>query len=359
MSTTVETIDVTRREAFAARLLETLNNAALALMTSVGHQTGLFDTMARLRPSTSAEIARAAGLQERYVREWLGAMVTGLVVEYDPNDLTYSLPPEHAASLTRAAGTDNFASFMSYIALAGEVEQKVIECFRNGGGVDYCHYPRFQTVQAEETAAIFDATLVDKTLPLVPGLVERLRAGANVLDVGCGGGHAVNVMARAFPNSRFVGYDLSEEGVQKGRAEARQWGLTNARFEVRDVTALDATAQFDLVTAFDSIHDQARPATVLAAIARSLGDDGTFLMVDLAASSDVGANVGHPLGTYLYMISCMHCMTVSLAQGGDGLGAMWGEQVAVRMLGEAGFGRVEIERVPGDIINCYYVATKR
>jgi 2-polyprenyl-3-methyl-5-hydroxy-6-metoxy-1,4-benzoquinol methylase len=358
MSTTADAIDTGRREAFAGRVIEMLNMASLALMTSVGHQTGLFDTMARLRPSTSEEIARAAGLDERYVREWLGAMVTGLVVEYDADGRTYSLPAEHAASLTRAAGLDNLAKITGYVSLAAEVEQKVIECFRNGGGVHYCHYPRFQTVQAEENGALFDATLVGTTLEIVPGLVDRLRAGVDVLDVGCGSGHAVNVMARAFPKSRFVGYDLSEEGVRAGRAEAEAWGLTNARFEARDVTALGEAGRFDLVTAFDAIHDQARPADVLAGIARSLRDGGVFLMVDIAGSSDVGENVGHPLGTFFYMISCMHCMTVSLAQGGVGLGAMWGEQLAVRMLGEAGFSSVEVERVPGDIVNNYYVARR-
>jgi ubiquinone/menaquinone biosynthesis C-methylase UbiE len=180
-----------------------------------------------------------------------------------------------------------------------------------------------------------------------------------VLDVGCGAGHAVNVMARAFPHSRFVGVDMSEEGVLAGRAEAAAWGLENASFELRDAAALGYDGEFDLVTAFDSIHDQAKPADALASIRRAVREGGTFLMADMAASSEVGDNVGHPFGPFLYMISCSHCMTVSLAQGGAGLGAMWGEQLAVRMLGEAGFGDVAVRRVEGDILNNYYVARTR
>jgi 2-polyprenyl-3-methyl-5-hydroxy-6-metoxy-1,4-benzoquinol methylase len=165
-------------------------------------------------------------------------------------------------------------------------------------------------------------------------------------------------MARAFPRSRFTGYDFSEEGVRTGRAEAERWGLTNATFEARDVATLDAKNRFDLVTAFDSIHDQAQPARVLAGIAEALRPGGVFLMVDIGASSHVHENLEMPLAPFMFTISCMHCMTVSLALDGAGLGAMWGEQTARRMLAEAGFTRVEVKRVDDDIINNYYIAAK-
>ena len=355
---TTQELDPARAEAFAGQFVGILNSAALAAMASVGHQTGLFDRMAGLPPSTSHEIAQATGLNERYVREWLGAMVTGRIIEYDGSSRTYSLPREHAGFLTRAAGPDNLAAQTQYLALMGNVEQQIIESFRNGGGVPYSAYPRFQQLMAEESSAIFEATLIDTTIPQVPGLVPRLEAGIDVLDVGCGSGHAINLMARAFPNSRFTGYDFSDEGVATGSAEAKSWGLTNARFDARDVASLNETGRYDFITAFDAIHDQAQPTKVLRAIAGALRPDGVFLMVDIAASSDLAENLDHMLGPLLYTFSTMHCMTVSLALNGEGLGTMWGEQLARQKLVEAGFTRVDVKQVPGDFLNNYYIATK-
>lgn len=356
--TRTQALDPDKAEAFGERMVGAVNDASLVVMTSLGHRTGLFDAMAELAPSTSAAIAQAAELEERYVREWLGAMVTGGVVEYDPAAQTYALPPEHAACLTRAAGPDNLGILASYLPLIAGVEDEVAECFRHGGGVPYSSYPRLQEVLREDTGAVVDAALIDTTLPLVAGLVDRLHEGIAVADVGCGAGHAINVMALAFPNSRFVGYDLSEQGVEMARGEAERLGLENARFEIRDLAALDERGAFDLITAFDVIHDQAKPAEVLARIAAALRPGGTFLMVDIAASSHLEDNVDHPLGPTLYALSTMHCMTVSLASDGAGLGTVWGEQKALEMLGEAGFDPVQVRRIEGDVFNNYYVAQR-
>lgn len=353
------TRDHTKAESFANHMLDILNHGALALMTSIGHRTGLLDAMAELPPSTSEQIARASGLQERYVREWLGAMVTGRIVEYDPVAHTYYLPPEHAASLTRAATPNNMAMFMQYIPLLGAVEDGIVECFRHGGGVPYAAFPRFQHVMAEESSQTVAAALVDAILPVVPGLLEALGTGIEVLDVGCGRGHALNLMAKAFPRSRFTGYDFSKEGVAAGKAEAQTLGLSNVRFAVKDVATIDEVGRYGLITAFDAIHDQAKPRAVLEGVATALRTDGVFLMQDIGASSHVHKNLDHPMGPILYTISCMHCMTVSLALNGEGLGAMWGEEQAYQLLTEAGFTHVEVKRLPHDIQNSYFVATKR
>ena len=355
---TTQEVDKAKVEAFAGRMADIMNGASLALMASIGHQTGLFDTMAGLPPSTSDQIADAAGLNERYVREWLGAMTTGRIVEYDRATGAYSLPPEHAASLTRAAGPGNVARWMQFIPFLALVEDGIIESFRNGGGVPYSDYPNFTKLTAEMSGEVFDATLIDVTLPLVPGLVDQLKAGIDVADVGCGAGHAINVMAQAFPDSRFIGYDFSEEAIAAGRAEAADLGLTNAEFEEKDAATLDGARPFDLITVFDAVHDQARPADMLTGIAAALKPEGTFLCVDVAESSDVAENIEHPLGPFLYAISTMHCMTVSLALDGEGLGTVWGEQKAQQMLADAGFSDVRIERVEGDMINNYYIARK-
>jgi 2-polyprenyl-3-methyl-5-hydroxy-6-metoxy-1,4-benzoquinol methylase len=348
-----QTPDEEKAQAFAGRMLQIVNDGFLALLISVGHRTRLFDAMAGLPPSTSGQIAEAAGLQERYVREWLGGMVVGGLVEYDPAGATYALPPEHAGFLTRAAGMDNMAFFCQYISLAGEIESQVVDCFRSGGGVPYSAYPRFQALQAEESRPLYDALLVDAMLPLVRGITERLREGIDVADIGCGQGHALNVMARAFPASRFVGYDFSEEAVAAGRAEAEQLGLRNARFEVRDVAELGASGRFDFVTAFDTIHDQARPRDVLRSIAAALRPGGALLVMDIAASSRLEENLDHPMGPLLYAASTFHCMTVSLAQGGEGLGTVWGEQRARQSLEEAGFADVEVLDIDNEVFRFY------
>ena len=298
--------DQAKANAFSHKMLGILNDASVAQMIVIGHQVGLFDTLAGLAPSTSEQIAAASALNERYVREWLGAMVTGQIVDYDPAEKTYRLPPEHAAAITRAAGPKNLATLMQMVPMVARVQQGIVDSFRNGGGVPYSAFSDFHQLMAEVSGAVHDVTLVDTTLPLVSQLVERLRTGIDVLDVGCGSGHAVNLMAQAFPHSRFTGYDFSEDGIAAGRAEAQEWGVTNAQLAVKDVAELDDVSRYDFITAFDSIHDQAHPRAVLKGIAQALRPDGTFLMVDVNSSSHLEENHDHPLGPMMYSISCMH-----------------------------------------------------
>ena len=350
--------DQARAERFGEKLVGVLNGAATALMISIGHRTGLFDVMAGTGHATSSQLAEQAGLDERYVREWLGAMVTSRVVEYDPSRARYRLPAEHAASLTREARPDNMAATCQWIPLLGAVEDDIVACFEHGGGVPYSRYDRFHAVMAEESDQTVVAVLLDQILPGVPGVVDDLERGIDVLDVGCGSGRALNLMASAFPKSRFTGYDLSSEGIAAAKLEASERGLSNVHFELRDVAELEVGEVFDLVTAFDAIHDQARPDTVLEGIFRALRDGGLFLMQDIAGSSHVHEDCDNAMAPFLYTISCMHCMTVSLSADGAGLGAMWGKEVACRMLEDAGFGSVTVRELPHDAMNYYYAARK-
>jgi 2-polyprenyl-3-methyl-5-hydroxy-6-metoxy-1,4-benzoquinol methylase len=345
-------------EEFSERMTAALDSASLAILISMGHQTGLLDTMAGLPPATSTQIAEAAGLNERYVREWLGGMTTGHIVDYDAETQTYSLPAHRAGVLTRAAGPHNLALVAQFVPLLSEVEQKVIGCFRDGGGVPYSEFPRFHSLMAEMSGAGFDASLVNVVLPLVDGLPERLRSGAEVADFGCGSGHAINVMAQAFPASRFTGIDFSDEAIATGTEEAARLGLGNATFESHNLTELDKIGAYDVITVFDAIHDQAQPARVLENIYRALRPGGVFLMADIKASSRLEENVDVPMSTYLYATSLMHCMTVSLALDGAGLGAVWGRQLAISMLGDAGFDDVQVFEIESDPINNYYLAWK-
>jgi hypothetical protein len=293
--------DSSKAEGFLSKMFQFLNGGMLSLMISIGYKTGLFDIISELKPSTSQEISEATKLNERYIREWLGAMVTGNIIKYDPLTRKYYIPKEHSAFLTRKSGIDNLAVLTQYVSLMGNVEDKIVECFRNGGGLHYSEYPKFQQLQAEETARIFDSMLTNQILPLIPEINNRLKDGIKVLDIGCGGGRAINLMGEA---------------------------------------------------------DQAQPTKVLKAIYESLDDDGFFLMQDIAASSKVEKNIDSLLAPTLYTISTMHCMSVALAFNGEGLGTMWGKELAVKKLTEAGFKDINVKSVEEDIMNYYYLARK-
>ena len=347
-------------EDFASDMLATLNHGALCLMISVGHRTGLFDVMSSMAPATSEEIGKQSGLNERYVREWLGAMVTGRIVEVDPATTRYSLPAEHAALLTREAGADNLAVFAQYIGVLGAVEDDIVECFHRGGGVPYSRFPRFHEVMAEDSGQSVVSSLESHVLPLVPGLHDRLEQGIAMLDVGCGRGRILHKLAEAYPASRFVGMDFSVEAISYARYQAAAHQLRNLEFRIVDLSTFDEKAEpeaFDFITTFDAIHDQGKPLNVLKGIRRSLKPGGVYLMQDISGSSHVHKDIDHPIGPLLYTISCMHCMTVSLAQDGEGLGAMWGEQKTVEYLRAAGFSSIETHRLAHDIQNNWYVVT--
>jgi SAM-dependent methyltransferase len=223
----------------------------------------------------------------------------------------------------------------------------VVECFKTGGGVPYSEFrPDFTDYMDASWRLLYDGLLIKGFLPVVKGLPERLAEGIRVADLGCGTGHAINLMAREYPKSDFVGYDISEDAIERARAEARGMGLANARFEVADVAQLSG-GRFDLITSFDSIHDQRDPAAVLRSAAASLAPGGVYLAIEPRASSKLEENVQNPFAPWMYGVSVLHCMTVSLAVGGAGLGTVWGEQTARSMLAEAGFRSVEAVPAPG------------
>jgi ubiquinone/menaquinone biosynthesis C-methylase UbiE len=288
-------------------------------------------------------------------------MVTGRIINMEPHSMRFSLPPEHAASLTRAAGADNVAVFTQYLALLGSVEDDIVECFKKGGGVPYSKVPRFHEVMAEDSGQSVLSSLERHVLPLVPGLQEQLAAGIHVLDLGCGRGRIMNRLAEAYPRSRFTGIDLSSEAIQFAWGEAADKRLRNIEFIVADLSDFDIKAEieaFDWVATFDAIHDQAKPLNVLKGIYRTLKPNGIYLMQDIKGSSYVHKNLDHPLAPFLYTVSCMGCMTVSLAQGGEGLGAMWGEEKTREYLKKAGFRSVVKHELAHDIQNNWYVIRK-
>jgi len=350
--------DQTKSEAFAEKMMTILNYGSLNLMISIGYRTGLFDVMDNLPPANSEEIAKESGLNERYVREWLAALYTGGIIEYNPKDATYHLPGEHAVWLTRRSTPNNFAVTTQWLGLLGSVEDEVVECFKNGGGVPYESFHRFNEVMADESHQNVVAPLFDIILPIVPGLIQRLQSGIDVLDLGCGSGLVLKELAKAYPNSKFTGYDFLNEAVVDANKSVQDLGLTNIKFLKKDVAKIDDVKKYDLITTFDAIHDQADPDAVLKNIFCALKDDGTYFMQDIKGSSHVHKNIDHPIAPLLYTTSTMHCMTVSLAQGGKGLGAMWGKELACEMLKNAGFTKIDVKELSHDPINYYYIINK-
>ena len=349
-------LDRGRRDAFAARMLGTLTGGALTMLVSVGHRTGLFEAAAR-GPATSAALAGRAGLAERYVREWLGAMVTGGFFSYDPATGEYTLPPEHACFLT-GDGASNAAPVASMLRALGGSVADLERCFRTGDGLPSAafaaHFAAAGTQPGATWRRIYDEHLVPGFLGAVPGLLDRLAAGSRVLDVGCGAGHAVAVAAREFPASWFLGVDIDGQVLAAAEAERARLGLGNAAFCVGDAARLPAGARFDLITAFDAVHDQHSPQQVLAEIRAALAPGGVFLMVDAKFASDLAGNTGNPQAALCYAISLLYCVPVSLAGGGAGLGAMWGTEVARQLLAGAGFSQVQVLDSPRPQ-NCIYI----
>ncbi len=343
-------------QAFASRMLGIYTGSVLAKAIRIGYATGLLEATAEA-PLTSEALAARLGLNERYVREWLGVMATGEILRYEPEARTYLLPPEHAALLS-GTGARNMAPLATMIEHFGTHLPILEDCFSAGGGIAYEAFrPQFTEAMDDVWRRIYDEQLVDGFLAKAPEVVARLRSGCRVADIGCGTGHAVNLMAAAFPASSFTGYDIAADAVARAQSESREMGLDNAVFKVLDITELPTDPRFDVICAFDAIHDQVDPAAVLSQVHEALSPDGRFFMVDFKFSSDVAGNLENPFASLYYGISLMHCMTVSLAEGGMGLGTMWGIERAQEMLSAAGFGRIEVLDTPRPQ-NCILLCSK-
>lgn len=359
----------TNEKPFSEKMVDILNYGSLNLAMGIGYRAGLFDVMdAAARPLSLDELCRAAHANARYVKEWLGVMVCGGIVDLvtdETDEARFLLPKAHGDLLCRRAGNNNLGVYAQEIPLLTQCAMVMVaDGFKSGEGVPYENYPAFHDFMGELADAKHRQVLVDVFLPSVDDgrLVEALKRGIEVCDLGCAQGLVPILMAEAFPNSHFTGIDISAEALETARDEASRKGLANIRFETRDAAALrhpgDLSKTFDYVTAFDAIHDQTRPLEALKGIHEILKDDGAFSMIDIAAETDIADNRNHPMGAFLYTVSLMHCMPVGLVDGGAGLGMMWGRQLAEKMLSEAGFGRVSVVEIPNDPFNLHFYCRK-
>ena len=354
-----------KTEQFSQKLCDILNYGAMNTAMGIGYASGAFEALATFdEPALCESIALQGGLDDRYLQEWLGVMVTGGIVEVidEDGEELYFLPKEYVSLLTRGGGNANLGVYTQEIPLLTKCGlNEIVSGMQTGEGVGYEQYQPFYVFMEELANAKHEQVLVDTFLPSVQNgaIVERLKQGIRVCDIGCADGLVLHLMAKEYPNSTFVGFDIAETSVQKAQERAEVLGLKNIQFMVQDAGAEAVEAeQFDYIMAFDSIHDQTRPFEALKNIQMMLKQGGVFSMVDITASSSVAENKDHPMGAFLYTVSLMHCMPVGLVDNGMGLGMMWGREQALALCSVAGFSSTEVHDIPEDGFNSHYLCHK-
>jgi 2-polyprenyl-3-methyl-5-hydroxy-6-metoxy-1,4-benzoquinol methylase len=329
---------------FAGVMMNDLGAAMQGALTYIGDRLGIFKALADAGPVTTREFAERTGLNERYLREWLGAMTAAKYIQYEASTGRYSMSPEHAMILADDNSPFFMGGFMQMIVPEVAMAPKLLDSFRTGRGLPQSEYPPevFEAIE-RGSAPMYRHSLLRKWIPAMPQVVERLKAGGTALDVGCGSGRAVIALASAFPEARIHGYDAHHGSIERARANAQAAGVAErATFDVVDCTRLPAQS-FDFISTFDVVHDSVDPVGLLKSIRRALKPDGTYLMVEVNVSNRPEDNI-NPMGRMMYSASTLYCMTVSLAHGGAGLGALMGEPKAREMAEEAGFTR--FQRLP-------------
>ncbi len=340
-------VDPEKVHAFAGKVLTDTSGLTVTILAALGDRLGLFKTLVAHGASTSTEFAKAAGINERYAREWLGGMTSAGYIEYHPATGRFALPHEHVPVLAEEGGPTFFGGAHQMLLGTFGVLDQLTKAFREGGGVRQPAYSEDWWAGMERfSAGWFENFLLQEWIPAMPRVREALEGGADVADVGCNRGRALIKLAKAFPRSRFVGYDVFEPAISHANNRATAAGVGDRiRFEHRDV-AKGLPEQFDVITTFDVIHDAVDPLGLLRTIRRALRRSGTYVCLDINCSDKLEENAG-PLGALFHGFSVLYCMTTSLALGGAGLGTVGLPESKLRELGiEAGFGNVR--RVPLD-----------
>jgi SAM-dependent methyltransferase len=334
-------MDDNRAAEFTGRVLADTAAAATVVLAALGDRMGLFKDLAEHGSGTSGELASRTGLSERYVREWLAGMFAAGYLTRDDAQQSYALPAEHAQALAREPGPAFFGGVHQELIGAIQRYDQVAEAFRRGGGVRLADlHPDVWAGTSRFTAQWHQNMLVQQWLPLVPEVMDKLRAGARVADVGCGTGQALIALARAFPAITGTGYDAHPPTVEQARRAAAQAGFADrVSYQVLDAAA-GLPESFDVITTFDVVHDAVDPLGLLRSIRDALQPGGRYLCLEINCSDQAAANTG-PVSTLLYGFSILYCMTTSLAEGGEGLGTLGLPEPVLRQLaGQAGFTQV-------------------
>ena len=326
-----------------ARQVGTDFGASMAVaLAYVGDRLGIFRALAQGADLTTAEIAAQTGLNERYVREWAATMAAAGYLDYSPSDARFRMNPEQATVLANDDTTFFTAGAFQYAVACYRQLDKLMSAFHHGGGVPFTDFGP-EIVEAIERLfhVGYETWVADHWIPAVPHIHQKLEQGSEAAEVGCGAGQCLIPVALAFPKSRFSGYDVDAHSLERAREKARRAGIGDRlSFEQIAAESLPFKERFDLVMAFNCIHDMARPRAALAGIRRVLKPQGAFLWSEADVSDRLEDNL-NTFGRTLYGASTMHCLTVSLAQNGEGLGSAIGENLARSLAAEAGFATFE------------------
>lgn len=342
---------------FAFKVVNELGAAMAAPHIYIGDQLGLFKTLAGSGPLTADQLATETGLQERYLREWSAAMAASGYLDYDATARTFNLPPAKAAVLADDDSPVFVGGFAQMLPDHYKVIPGVMRAFREGGGVPYAEFTDDTFVGTERFFRPgYINFMVSDWIPAI-GIADRLTQGAKVADVGCGRGQAICTLAKAFPKSRFFGFDNHAPGIEGARRNARNAGVeTNTTFEVRPSTELPQSGDFDSICTLDSLHDMVDPHGAGRSIYGALKPGGLWFIIEPNVSDNLEENL-NPVGRVFYSVSMLQCMTASLAHGGTGYGACMGPAKVRRVAEEAGFK--SFERLPiENPFNQYFVARK-
>ncbi len=334
-------IDAGKLEAFMGQAVTDMGAIISGPLMLIGEKLGLYKAMAHAGPLTSQEVAERAGAAERYVREWLGNQAAGGYVAYDPESDRYTLPDEHALALADEDSPFYILGVYDLIASLYADEDRIIEAFRGGEGMGW-HEHDHRLFRGTERffRPGYRAHLVAEWIPALDGVQEKLQRGAKVADVGCGHGASTIIMAQAFPNSQFFGFDYHAASIERAREAAKEAGVAERiTFEV--AAAKDFPGEeYDLVCVFDCLHDMGDPVGASAHVLERLGSDGTWMVVEPFANDRLEENL-NPVGRVFYGASTVICTPASLDQEvGLALGAQAGEARLAAVLEEGGFTRV-------------------
>jgi 2-polyprenyl-3-methyl-5-hydroxy-6-metoxy-1,4-benzoquinol methylase len=337
MATEAQQLNQEKLEAFVERIVLDVGTAMRGGLMYIGDRLGIFAALAQSGPVTAAELSGRTGLNERYLREWLGAMATAEYLEHDTEGDTYFLAPEHALPLADEEFPFFTGGLLQMIVPTVTVAPQVAEAFKTGRGVAQDQYlPDMYEAIERMTAPWYKHHLIQTWIPAMPGVQEKLQAGGSACDVGCGLGRAPITIAKAFPAAEVHGFDVHAGSIESARVNAEAEGVADrVTFTIGNGAELPE-GRFDLISTFDVIHDSVDPVGLLSAIRKGLREDGTYLMLEMNASGDVEEN-RNPLGKLLYNVSTLYCMTTSLAHGGAGIGACMGQEKARELAYAAGF----------------------
>jgi SAM-dependent methyltransferase len=334
-------IDEAKLEAFMGQAVTDMGAIISAPLFVIGERLGLYKAMAGAGPLSSEDVAERAGVAERSVREWLANQAAGGYITYDPDSNRYTLPDEHALALADEESPFYILGVYDSIASLYADEDKILEAFRTGGGMGW-HEHDHRLFRGTERffRPGYKANLVAEWIPALDGVQAKLEAGAKVADVGCGHGASTVIMAEAFPNSEFVGFDYHDASIERAREAAEQAGVSaNATFAVASAKDFPGS-DYDLVCVFDCLHDMGDPVGASAHVHETLAPDGTWMIVEPNAGDSVQDNL-NPVGRVFYGASTVICTPASLAQEvGLALGAQAGEARLAAVIKEGGFSTV-------------------